>query len=57
MTTLTSDTYYKYVYSLDSDVKKVNTFGEKNGVLHAPHNMEDTEEFPPQSIRQSNRRE
>lgn len=35
------DSYYKYMCLLDSDVRNVNAFGEKNGVLHAPHNMED----------------
>lgn len=38
---VTPDSYYKYVCSFDSDVKKINAFGEENGVLHAPHNMED----------------
>lgn len=36
---VTPDSCYKYLYSLNSNVKKVNDFGEKNGVLHAPHKM------------------
>ena len=42
---LTPDSYYKYVCSLDSDVRKMNAFGEKNGVLHTPRNMEDIQSF------------
>lgn len=36
---VTPDSCYEYLGSLDSDVKKVNDFGKKNGFLHAPHKM------------------
>lgn len=57
---VTPDSCYKYLCSLNSDVKKVNDFQEKNGVLHAPHKMV-SEKWVSEDVRgvstQSNTRE